>query len=203
MRLRSAATAAALLALVGGCASRGGAATTGSGTTATTAGATTTGAATTVAAGRPAPPPGSAYADPDGTYTITVAPGWTERSGTLVKDIEAWIVAPAANGFVANVNVLTHDADGMDLDAYLAFTLQHMGTFTVVAHDVTVGAGGRPLGRIEYAGTPSGSTRALHLLATIDVRGTHAVVATLTAEEAAFAGLRPDVEPYLLTLWAT
>jgi hypothetical protein len=47
------------------------------------------------------------------------------------------------------------------------------------------------------------SDRPLHFLATFDVHNDEAVVATFTADERTFQGLRPNIEPFLRTLQGT
>jgi hypothetical protein len=148
-------------------------------------------------------PAAAAFADPEKTYTIMIAKAWN-RAAAPARGIEAWAVAPPKGGFAANVNVLTQDAPGLDLAGYLDASLANMGTAKVVKHE-TVSQGGRQLGVLEYTQTlpAGGKDRPLHFLATFDVADGHAVVATLTTEEPAFAGLRPTVEPFLRTLRAT
>lgn len=146
---------------------------------------------------------GTTFTDPDKTYTISVGKGWT-KAAAPAQGIEAWAVAQPAGGFAANVNVLTQAAPGLDLKGYLDASLANMGKATVVKQEL-VSTDGHRLGLLEYTQTmpAGGADRALHFLASFDVAGGHAVVATFTAEEPAFAGLRPTVEPYLRTLKAT
>lgn len=62
---------------------------------------------------------GLPFADPQGTYTIAINRDWTDESGLVVAEIEAWRVAPPIDGFAPNVNVLTQVATGMDLGQYI------------------------------------------------------------------------------------
>jgi hypothetical protein len=144
---------------------------------------------------------GDQFVDPQGTYTITTGSDWTEQTGTIVKEIEVWSVAPPSNGFAANVNVLTQRAPGMDLQQYKDFSARNMGDLTLIHQAMIQGTNGNPLGLFEYSGVMSG--RPLHFLAVFDVLNDQAVVATFTTDEGSFADLRPEVEPFLRTLQAT
>jgi hypothetical protein len=147
---------------------------------------------------------GTVFADPQGTYTIEIDPGWTEQSGTFVKEIEAWIVATPRDGFAPNVNVLTQDTGGMDLEEYLDFSVESMGTLELTSSDIVRAPNGNELAIIEYEGEIAGTAAGLlKFMATVDVNDGQAVVATLTADESTFDDLRVQVEPYLLTLQAT
>jgi len=145
---------------------------------------------------------GTPFVDPQNTYTITVGPDWKQQPSAVVKEIENWTVAPSEDGFAPNVNVLTQAAPGMDLAEYMDFSAKHVGGIKLIDSSTVDGTNGNKLGLLEFAGT-FGTNRALHSLATVDVRNDQAVVATFTAPEDAFAGERPDVQPYLLTLQAT
>ncbi len=155
--------------------------------------------------GGPAPS-GDQFTDPQGTYTMTVAAGWTRLSGTLAAEIEAWQVLRASNGFAANVNVLTQDVPStMSLQQYLDTSARQaprvLTDFRLISADTVTNATGEPVGRFEYTATTVG--KRLHFLAIVSVHGSHAVVATLTGPEAQFDVVRSAVEPYLLTLHAT
>jgi hypothetical protein len=136
---------------------------------------------------------------------MTVDRHWTEHSGSIVAEVEAWLVAAPSNGFAANVNVLTQSAPGIDLETYLGLSTKQgpllIQGFRLVRSEVVTGTTGAPLGVIEYTGQTGG--RDLSFLAVIALRQGHAVVATLTAPTALFADLRTRVEPFLLTLQAT
>lgn len=163
----------------------------------TDAGATTSAADTTVAL------PGETFVDPDGTYTLRVSPDWTEQfAAAPAKGIEVWQVAPSVDGFAANVNVITQNTPGIDVEGYLAAGVTSIAPLTVISSEV-VTLGNRRVGVVEYEGTPAGTTRALHFLGVVDVADDVAVLATLTATEDAFASLRSTVERYLLTLTRT
>jgi hypothetical protein len=157
-------------------------------------------AAAPTSAGTPTGALGDTFVDPQGTYTITIGDDWTPQSGTLVKEIEVWSVA-SSSGFAANVNVLTQSAPGMDLQRYMDVSAQNMGDLKLVDQELIDGTNGNRLGLIEYAGVMS--DRPLHFLATFDIQNDQAVVATFTADETAFASLRPTIEPFLRTLQGT
>jgi hypothetical protein len=145
---------------------------------------------------------GGQFVDPQGTYTITIGPDWTAKQPDAVgKEIEVWSVAPPANGFVANVNILTQAAPGMNLQQYVDFSARNMGELTLLDQQMIDGTNGNRLGLFEYSGEISG--QALHFLAAFDVLNGHAVVATFATDEDSFAALRPTVEPFLRTLQAT
>jgi hypothetical protein len=160
---------------------------------AATSAPTSAGTPTTNAAGQ--------FVDPQGTYTIAVGDDWTEQPSTVGKEIEVWSVAPPANGFAANVNVLTQQAPGMDLKEYEDFSARNMGELKLIDQQEIDGKNGNRLGMFEYSGVVSG--QALHFLATFDVLNGHAVVATFATDESSFAELRSKVEPFLRTLQAT
>jgi hypothetical protein len=149
------------------------------------------------------PNDGVSFTDPQGTYTIELAPKWTKLSGSPVKEIEAWGVALDSAGFTPNVTVLTQDSQGMNLSEYMDFSNQHLGGAHLDYSTTVTGIHGNRLGIIEYDGIVAGAPASLHFLAVVDVRNGQAVVATLTSTESRFAALRTTVEPYLRSLQAT
>ncbi len=144
---------------------------------------------------------GTQFVDPQGTYTITIGSDWAEQSSTVGEEIEVWSLARSSDRFVANVNVLTQQAPGMDLQQYVDYSAHNMGEMTLIDHQLIDGTNGNPLGLFEYSGLISGQS--LHFLAVFDVLNGRAVVATFTTDEVSFAGLRSTVEPFLRTLQAT
>ncbi len=161
--------------------------------------------------GAPGPPAapltagvGTTFDDPQGTYTLTIDPTWTEHSGAIVAEIEAWSVGPASNGFTPNVNVLTQSAPGVDLTEYLAISVRNgprlMSDFQLVHSQVLTGSAGQPLAEMEYTAGASG--RVVHFLGVVALRNGRAIVATLTTTDTSFAAIRARVEPFLLTLQA-
>jgi hypothetical protein len=149
------------------------------------------------------PRDGASFTDPQGTYTIDIAPKWTKLSGAPVKEIEAWRVALDSGGFTPNVTVLTQDSQGMDLGEYMDFSNQHLGGAHLDYSTTVTGIHGNQLGVIEYDGIVPGASTSLHFLAVVDVRNGQAIVATLSSTESRFATLRDAVEPYLRSLQAT
>jgi hypothetical protein len=144
---------------------------------------------------------GSTFVDPQGTYTITVAPTWKRRPGTVVAEVEAWQVAPRANGFTPNVNVLTQDTAGASFRRYRAISLRSLaGTpgARVYASGTRTERDGTRLGWIDYA-APFGRHR-LHAFGVFGIWQGHAIVATLTALPGNFGKLRSKFAPYLFTL---
>jgi ABC-type nitrate/sulfonate/bicarbonate transport system substrate-binding protein len=199
--IRTAAAAALLALAVAACGSTGGDAAVTATTTVTT---TVTAAPTTVAVATTlAGPAGDTFEDPGGEYSIVTGPDWSDRTSEAGSGaIELWQVAPAANGFASNVNVVTERTGGMELDPYIEASIKNLGTLTVLSTEVVTGPDGRDRGVVEYEGTVEGADRPLHFLAVIDVSDERAAIATFTAEEAAFAGLRTEVEPYMMTITA-
>jgi hypothetical protein len=199
---------AASLALVAGlalaaCSSSGSDAGTELVTTTAPAAATSSPDAVTLAPTTVAGPDGDTFADPQGEYTIVTGPDWSDRTADASSGgIELWQVAPAANGFASNVNVVTEKVQGVDMDTYLDASIKNLGTLTVIDTDVVAGADGRERGVVEYEGTVPGADRPFHFLAVIDLGETLAAIVTFTAEDAVFASLRTEVEPYLMTLRA-
>jgi hypothetical protein len=149
------------------------------------------------------PTDGVPFTDPQGTYTIDLAPNWTKLSGAPAKEIEAWQVALHSGGFTPNVTVLTQDSQGMNLGEYMDFSNQHLGGTHLDYSTTVTGIHGNQLGVIEYDGIVPGASTSLHFLAVVDVRNGQAIVATLTSSESRFATLRTSVEPYLRSLQAT
>lgn len=145
------------------------------------------------------------FTDPQGSYTITIDGNWSVLPGTFVREIEAWAVAAPVEGFTSNLNVLTQDTLGADLDEYLTLSVENLGGLELIDVTTVTGVKGNELGLLEYSGVLPGapSDQPLHFLATVDVRDGVAVVATLTTTPEAFARLRPEIEPFLLTLQAT
>jgi hypothetical protein len=144
------------------------------------------------------------FVDPQGSYEIEVDPDWEASHGTMVAEVEAWLVAEPSDGFAPNVNVLTQAVPGMDLDGYLDLSVAQapamLQDFELVRRDVVEGAANE-LGVMEYTGTQGG--RPLHFLATVAVGDGTAIVATFTVPPEAFDDLRCEVEPFLLTLRAS
>jgi hypothetical protein len=161
-------------------------------------GAPATGAAVNAASG-------PLFQDPQGTYTMTVDPAWTERSGEIVAEIEQWLVGPVEDGFVPNVNVLTQAAPGVDMEEYLRLSSENaprlVTDFNLVRSKVVTGPTGNLLGEMEYSA--QSGTHALHFLAVVSLAHGQAIVATLTTTEATFTTIEARVEPFLVTLRAT
>jgi hypothetical protein len=155
---------------------------------------------------RPAATDGDAFTDPQGSYTLTLGPEWTDLPSTMVAEIETWAVAEGDSGFTpnVNVNVLTQDAPDMDGDEYMDLTLESLASIDgeVIDHAFVTGSSGRSLGLLEYVAQPPGVNTDLHFIAVFDLQGATAVVATYTATPEQFDELRASVEPYLLTLEA-
>ena len=103
------------------------------------------------------------FTDPQGTYTIDISPAWTETSGTLVQEIEAWQIGTGTSQFQDNVNVLTQDTQGLDLQAYLDFSEAHLGGMDLISSEVITGTAGNELGLIEYSGQLAGAPIELHV----------------------------------------
>lgn len=149
----------------------------------------------------PTAPSGVEFDDPDGTYTMTIGAEWAAMSGALARGIETWAIGDATREFQPNVNVLTQDAPGMDLDDYLEVSVRGMrGLDLELSDHATVTTAEGELGMMVYSGPVPGVAADLSFLAVFGVRDGTAVVATLSAPPDRFDTLRAAVEPYLLTL---
>jgi len=197
---------------LGACGSSGGSADDGAapggelltgtlGTSPSTTSTTTSGTGT--GSSGPFVPGAVSFTDPQGTYTIDISPAWTETSGTLVQEIEAWQIGIGTSQFQDNVNVLTQDTQGLELQAYLDFSEAHLGGMDLISSEVITGTAGNELGLIEYSGQLAGAPVELHALATVAVHNGQAEVATLTTTMDTFAEARAEAEPYLRTLQGT
>lgn len=149
--------------------------------------------------------PGRVFEDPQHDYTMRIAPGWSDQSGLFVEEVEGWAVAPRADGFTANVNVLTQKTKTLDLQQYLDLSVRNAARalkgWKLVRSSVVRGSVGNELGRFEYLATVQDHD--VHFVAVITVAKGHAIVATLSTSSAAFPALSRAVEPYLLTLAPT
>ncbi len=136
---------------------------------------------------------------------MTIGHDWQEMSGTVVAEIEAWIVAPPSDGFAANVNVLTQKAPGIDLQGYRDLSIKNgdrvMQNFELIDSGVVKGPSGSTLGWMDFTGRSGG--RDLRFLAVYGLLNGQARLATLTAPPDNFSELRSRIEPYLLTLIPT
>ena len=92
---------------------------------------------------------GTAFTDPEKTYTITLDKEW-KATKSPSQGVEAWFVAPAKGGFSSNVNIVTQGSQGASLSQYMELILKTMGTAKIVKHEMINGAGGRQLGQIEF-----------------------------------------------------
>jgi hypothetical protein len=142
----------------------------------------------------------SVFVDPQGTYEVDIDPGWSAAHGLLVAEIEMWFVAPARDGFRANVNILTQAAPGLTLSDYMDDTdrATEAAGGSVHENEVRRGSTGNDVGVTVYD-TEQGGAELRHL-ATVIVNDEVAVVATLTALRGDFDDRRAEVEAYLLSL---
>jgi hypothetical protein len=148
---------------------------------------------------------GNSFTDPQGTYTMSIGPEWTDLPSTMVAEVETWAVGDPDAGFTPNVNVLTQDAPGMDREEYMELSVASLESIDaeLVEHAFVTGPNGGSLGLMEYIAQPPGVSGDLHFIAVFDLRDGTAIVATYTASLERFDELRAAVEPYLLTLEAT
>ena len=146
----------------------------------------------------PIPSDAVMFVDPQGDYTMSIGADW-EPTIAMTKEIEQWIVSDEVGILSPNVNVLTQVAPGMNLQAYIDFSLDNMGGMQVVGWTIIAG-NGADLGLVEYEGTAPGSTITVHALGVFGVSDGEAVVATFVASDRDFAELRAEVEPYMRTL---
>ncbi len=142
---------------------------------------------------------GSVFEDPQGTYVIDVDPAWETGAGPT-SEIEVWFIGSGDDQFRNNVNVLTQDTQGRDLQEYMDYSAQNLGGLTLISSNVETGAAGNEIGIIEYTGTIAGAPIPLHVVATVIVEDGQAAVATLTTTLDTFADSRAAVEPFLRTL---
>ncbi|MGH1491132.1 MAG: hypothetical protein ACRBK7_17355 [Acidimicrobiales bacterium] len=116
----------------------------------------------------------------------------------MSDEIEIWSVAPASDNFVANVNVLTQDAPGLDALSYLELSIETAPLFLddleLIDQSIVQGASGQTLATMEFTGDE------LHYLGFYAVGSDKAVVATLTAPPDQFGAIQAEVSPYLATL---
>lgn len=157
------------------------------------------GATSTTAA--PEPVEGEAFSDPQGSYTLTVPPGWKAQPGTMVAEIELWTVGEPVDSFAPNVNVLTQAAPGLNLEQYLDASVKSLqeAKGKVTEQKVVTGAAGQQLGVMRYT---TEEQESLKFLGVFSVKDGRAVAATFTATAGRFDTALPEVEPYLLTLQA-
>jgi hypothetical protein len=144
------------------------------------------------------------FIDPQGSYEIDVDRDWEALHGTMVAEVEAWLVDEPDDGFAPNVNVLNQAIPAMDLVEYLDLSVTQapafISNFELVRLDVVEGTANE-LGVMEYTGTQNDLP--MHFLATVVVSDPTAVVATFTAPAETFEQLRCEVEPFLFTLRST
>jgi hypothetical protein len=151
--------------------------------------------------GAAAPKGGTFYRDPNGIYTMSVAPGWT-RSPTSLTGIPMWMHATGAGGS-ASMNVtseeLPYQYSLLQIVDATVQQLQHLSEVQV--HSTT--------GMTLNDGTPAILVRYTNLM----VQGTHlegellvtsnafhAVAVTVAAPSADANPTFDQVRPYLLTL---
>ena len=168
----------------------------GSGTTSTTERTSTTSAGPLVSGA-------TTFVDPQGTYSIDISPTWTEQSGTVVSEVEAWLIGLGDTQFQDNVNVLTQETQGRDLQEYLDFSTASMGDMELISETIVTGTAGNELALLEYSGVLPGAPIPLHALATVSVDDGTAIIATLTTTLDTFEEARAEAERYLLTLQQT
>ena len=143
--------------------------------------------------------PGRTFVDPQGVYELFVPASWEANHGTVVAEIEAWLVDEPRGGFVANVNVLVQAAPGLTLDDYLELSVANAPLFAadleVSEASLIDGDQGQPLAMMEYT---AGDLSFLGVFAmTADGQ---AIVATLSVLHDDYESVRADVLPHLSTL---
>jgi len=153
-----------------------------------------------------AAPAGPTFRDPQGSYELTIDPGWSSRTGSVEPDVELWVVGPLRDGFTPAVAIVSQPSDGLGLEEYVAFNVRELPLlgFEVLSTGVVVGAAGNRVAVVEYLGVPpnSPSGRRLRFLAVASVRGRNAVVATFADGEGGFPSSSKRVEPFLRSLRA-
>ncbi|MFM7537070.1 MAG: hypothetical protein ACKO91_14920 [Acidimicrobiales bacterium] len=153
-----------------------------------------------------AAPSGTTFVDPQGSYEMTIDPGWSSRTGSVAPDVELWVVGPLRDGFTPAVAIVSQPSDGLGLEEYVALNVRELPQlgFEVLSTGVVVGAAGNRVAVVEYVGVPpnSPSGRRLRFLAVASVRGTNAVVATFADGEGGFPSSSKRVEPFLRSLRA-
>lgn len=150
--------------------------------------------------------PGTTFRGPRGNYSLQVDPTWPHHSNTPIEGIETWVVQTPANGFAPNMNAIVENLPRQfSVDEYLQANVASLpklfsGGATIVGSHLTTGSFGQRLGVLEYTASVAGHT--LHFEAICSVKDLHAVVVTFTTNEAGFAALRAQLDPYVLTLQA-
>ena len=141
---------------------------------------------------------GETFVDPQGTYSLQIAPDWQANHGTVIAEIEAWLVSTPENGFTPNVNVLTQAIPEMTLEDYLELSIEGAPTFInefeLIDEGIIDSSNGHRLATMHYA---SGDMQFLGVFAVSDGQ---AIVATLTAPSHRFDPIRDEAMPYLQTL---
>lgn len=140
------------------------------------------------------------FRDPQGFYVIDIDPTWDRRTDVPSPSVEVWSMGEAVDEFQSNVNILRDAPGGRDLVQYMEYSADNLGSLTLVGKAVVKGQFGNELGVFEYTGRVPQADRSLHFLAIVMVTSDHAIVATLTAVESAFADIRKEVEPFMRTL---
>jgi hypothetical protein len=158
----------------------------------------------------PEKPPGKTFDDPQGEYTIVIGKTWKSvppgKTGVPNQaETEFWVIGPAEKGFAPNVNVLTQDTQGLDLEGYkkLSERQAREGDLKLVRSRIVTSTSGEDVGLLEYTGDPTGAGTDASFLAVYAVADGTAVIATLSTDTSTYRKHRTKVQPYLLTLTKT
>lgn len=144
---------------------------------------------------------GTAFADPEGRYTMTVPADWDAMHEAAGAGTEFWVVGDIADDFAPNVNVLTEDVPGATLDEYIQFSLENAPTvlddFVLIESTTVTGPQGQELAVMDFTGAGA------HFLGITAMGAEGSVVVTLTSTPDRFEEIRDAVYPYMLTVQPT
>ena len=179
-------------------------------TTSTSGGAATSStppssaAPTSTTTGTIAGPGGSTlYTDPGGVYTMSINPAWQSPADS-VNGVALWYLTGVNyTGPRANLNILTENIPGgIDLATYAQAAEQNLtkvSAFHITSSNTITLNDGSPAAVILYTNgiVPSVPIQGEAVVA---VRGTHAVVLTVSASQAASPAVLASVDPYVRSL---
>jgi hypothetical protein len=158
-------------------------------------------ATTTTTGRRPASPGGTPFADPQGAYTVEVAPAWSEVD-SKVSGVEAWLTGDTDGEFRDNVNISTERAAGLlDVEAAVAYVrdqIEKNPSMTVDDTDYLTSTSGRRVGRLTVSNTIGG--RQARQQAYVVQGPGNLLILTVSALPDRADRVFAEVEPFALTL---
>jgi hypothetical protein len=128
-------------------------------------------------------PDSALYVDPNGVYDLPIPSSWT-RASTSISGVPMWGVGTGSDGFRDNVNVVVEDLpSALPLDTYVHAASANMAKVAGLSVDSvqdTTLVDGSPAAIVHATNTTSPGGP-IHQEAVVAVRGTHAVVVTISA----------------------